>query len=110
MFEYFNENTSHEQVKNAGRIGLAYFWGRWSQECRSMYPLIQSASNFIGREDALVQINWDRQKQLACEMDVFGVPTLLVYFNGRESARYSGTMNNDLLKRIEESKKRFFRG
>ena len=61
----------------------------------------------IDEQDAIVHIDWERQKRLARKLGVFGVPTLLIYINGRELARYSGTMDkNDLIMRITEAKNR----
>jgi thiol-disulfide isomerase/thioredoxin len=71
-----------------------------------MYPLLSNVADILDDQDAIVHIDWDRQKRLAQELEVFGVPTLLIYINGGEIARYSGTMNKvDLIKRIIEAKK-----
>jgi thioredoxin 1 len=108
MLPTINENSFNEQVKTAKGIVLVNFWASWSEECRRMRSVMQKVEHLVDEDHAIIHIDWDQQKQLARELEVFGVPTLLIYIKGRELARYSGTVDKlDLVKRITEAKKRF---
>ena len=99
----------HEQVIQASGTVLIYFATWWSEECRHMLTVIKNTMNKLDAHDRIVQVDWDEQRQLAKRLNVFGVPTLLLYMGGEERARYFGTMNReDLIKRITEAKRRFF--
>ena len=105
MIHVVDKNHFNERVRNASGMVLVNFWTSWSDECRNMYPLMLNVADILDDQDAIVYIDWDRQKRLAQKLEVFGVPTLLIYINGREKARYSGTMNKvDLIERIIEAK------
>jgi thioredoxin 1 len=105
MFNALNENDFNEQVLCANGMVLVNFWAWWSEECRNMASLMRNVAEFLDEQDAIVQVDWDKQKRLAQRLEVFGVPTLVIYINGRELVRYSGTMNrDDFMKRIVEAK------
>lgn len=105
MFHVADENGFNELVLHARGMVLVNFWVSWSDECRDMRVLMSNVADILDDQDAIVHVDWDQQKRLAQELDIFGVPTLLIYINGREIVRYSGTMNkNVLFKRITEAK------
>ena len=66
-----------------------------------MSSLMRNVNGLLDEEDAIVQVDWDQQKPLAQELEVIGVPTLIIYMHGRETARYSGIIDKgELAKRI----------
>lgn len=106
MFNVVDANNFEKQVIHANDMVLVNFWAWWSYECRKMSSLMKKVDGILDEGDTIVQIDWDQQKKLAQELEVFGVPTLLIYVGGREVARYSGIMRkNELLKRIMDAKK-----
>jgi len=102
-----DEDSFNEHVLHTGSMVLVNFWAWWSDECRDMASLMHNVAEFLDEQDVIVQVDWERQKRLAKKLGVFGVPTLVIYINGRELVRYSGTMNkDDFMKRIIEAKNR----
>ena len=105
MFYVVDANNFTEQVLDAKGMVLVNFWAWWNEECRKMSSLMRDVANVLDEHDAIMQVDWNQQKQLAQKLDVVGVPTLLIYLDGNEVARYSGTMSKaGLLKRILEAK------
>ena len=105
MFYKVDANNFKEQVLDTSGMVLVNFWTWWSDECHKMSALMHKVDGVLDEYDAIVQIDLNQQKQLAQELEVFGVPTLLIYVEGSEAARYFGIMNkDDLLKRIIEAK------
>ena len=99
MIRVEDRNSFKERVLSTKGMLLINFWAWWSKECRTMYEIMRDMAALVDEHDAIVQIDWERQKQLVQELEIFGVPTLLLYFNGSELARYSGTMNkNELIR------------
>ena len=105
MFHVVNDNGFHEQVLHASGMVLVNFWAWWSDECGRMSTVMRKVTDLLDERDAIVQLDWDHHKGLARELEVFGVPTLLIYMKGNEVGRYSGTMSeNDLIRRVIEAK------
>ncbi|MBC8180322.1 thioredoxin family protein [candidate division KSB1 bacterium] len=108
MFNVVDSNTFNEQVLSAQGMVLVNFWAWWSDECRKMSSLMRKVDGILDEQDAIVQIDWDQQKQFASDLEVIGVPSLLIYVRGDEIARYSGIMSKDeLIKRVLKAKEAF---
>lgn len=102
-----DEYRFNEQVLHAGGMVLVNIWAWWSDECRIMSSLMSNVAELLDEKDIIVQIDWEQQKHLTQKLEVFGVPTLLIYIGGCEVARRSGTMNrDDLMKLIAAVKNR----
>ena len=107
MIRVKDRNSFEKKVLSARGMVLVNFWAWWTEECRTMDAVMRDIVALVDEQDAIVHIDWERQKRLVQELEIFGVPTLLVYINGRELTRYSGTMKkNELIRRITEAKKR----
>jgi thioredoxin 1 len=105
MFNAVDENKFKEQVLCAKGLVLVNFWAWWSEECRNMASLMHNLADLLDEQDAIVQVDWDKQRRLAQKLGVFGVPTLVIYIDGRELVRHFGRMNrDDFMKRIVEAK------
>jgi thioredoxin 1 len=94
-----------DQVMDTSGMVLVNFWAWWSAECGRMSTVMRKVTDLLEVKDAIVHLDWDHHRELARELKVFGVPTLLIYMNGNEVGRHSGTMSeNDLMRRIVEAK------
>ena len=86
---------------------LVNFWSDWSIQCRDMSYVMYNIRTLLEDKDAIAYIDWHYQKELAQKLEVFGVPTLIIYGCGEELARFSGTLNEiTLLGRVDNVKKK----
>ena len=96
-----------EYVLKSRALVVVNFWTPWSDECRYMSTLMADVQHLLDDQDSIVQVDWERERQLVRELDVLGVPTLLLFVCGNEVARYYGTMSeDDLTKCVVEVKRR----
>jgi thioredoxin 1 len=98
-------NFAEYVLRSKGMV-LVNFWSPWSEECRCMSALMTRVRDLLDEKDTIVQVDCDQQRNLVQESEVFGVPTLLIFAQGREVARYYGTMNEDELRKCVVEAKR----
>lgn len=80
-------------VRQAARPLVVEVWAPWCGPCRAMAPaLAQAAAQHAGRVDVL-KINADESLDVVRALGVLGVPTVLVYREGRELARRTGAQS-----------------
>lgn len=107
MFYTLNSTEFGEHVLKSKGVVLVNFWSPWSDECRYMSSLMDDVRDLLDEEDSIVQVDWDQERKLVQELEVFGVPTLLLFVCGNEVARYYGTMSeDDVRKCVEKAKKK----
>ncbi len=68
------------------------FWAPWCGPCRMMAPIYQRAAAHLEPKIRLAKVNTDVQGDLAGKFAIRSIPTLAIFKNGQEVARYSGVM------------------
>ena len=108
MFPLIDVNSFDQQILSSKGLVLINFWANWCEECTQMASIMRDINNILDEQDKILQVDWDRQKQLAKMVEIFGIPTLLIYSGGEVVDRCFGIMEKDeLLKRIFEAKDTF---
>lgn len=75
------------------------FWAPWCGPCRMMAPTFAQAASDLEPQARLVKVDTEAEPQLAARFNIRSIPTLAVFFKGREIARHSGALDLGSLKR-----------
>jgi thioredoxin 2 len=79
-----------------GSRGLAILldvWAPWCGPCRMMAPQFTSAAGRLEPDVRLLKLDSEANPQAATELRVSGIPTLILFRDGREIARQAGAMS-----------------
>jgi thioredoxin len=77
-------------------------WAPWCGPCRAMAPQLAAvAEQYAGRVE-LWKVNADDSPDLVRALGIFGIPTLLVYRNGAEVARHTGSLSTEGMRHLFE--------
>lgn len=79
------------------------FWAPWCGPCRAMAPALNAAERAFEGRVSLLRINADESADLLRELGVMGIPTLLLFHQGRELARRTGAQSPADLQTLFES-------
>jgi thioredoxin 2 len=75
------------------------FWAPWCGPCRSMAPVFERAAAATEPAARFAKLNTDEAQAIAARYDIRGIPTLMVFRNGREHARQAGALDEGTLRR-----------
>ncbi len=79
---------------------LLDFWAPWCGPCRTMMPVLDALKADLGDSIRIVKIDVDKNIDLAVQMKIMGVPTFMLYQNGRELWRQPGVLTKEALKQV----------
>lgn len=65
-------------------------WAPWCGPCKAMKPVFERLGEEFSDRTRVVAINADESPEVAAELKIFAIPTVLVYSGGREVARRMG--------------------
>lgn len=82
---------------------LIDFFATWCGPCKAMEPVLEGLKADLGDKVRIIQIDVDKNLDLAVEMKVMGVPTFMLYKNGQKLWSEAGTFTKEALKKIIES-------
>ncbi len=92
-----------EKLKQNPRPVVVDLWAPWCGPCKMVKPILEKlAQEYDGRVD-LWQINADDNQELLQHLKVYGIPTLIVYRDGKETLRQVGAKPASALKILFET-------
>ena len=69
---------------------LVNVWAPWCGPCRMMAPAYEAAAGHLEPHMRLLKLNSDDEQQVSARLGIRGIPTMLLYYGGREVDRVSG--------------------
>lgn len=91
--------TFAEAVKHPDHPVFIDFWAAWCPPCRMMDPVIKQLAAGYKEKVAVRKLNTDRYPGIAQELNVSGIPTFIIFKQGKEVWRKVGAVSK---KKLEE--------
>lgn len=74
------------------------FWAEWCGPCRMVAPAVKQLAEELKGKLTVVKVNVDEKPELAAQYGIQGIPTFMLFKNGRVAMRFSGALPYPMLK------------
>jgi thioredoxin 1 len=84
-------------IKDAGVPVLVDFWAEWCGPCKQMTPHLEAAADELAGQVRIVKLNVDDHPLTGSRYGLRGLPTLMLFKEGKIVARRPGQMNQQAI-------------
>jgi thioredoxin 1 len=105
MLEICQENFDKEIVKS-GKVAMIDFWAPWCVPCKILAPTVEQVAEELKGKVVVAKCNVDDCPDLATDLSVLNIPSLIIFKGGEEVARMVGVNSKEAI----EAKLKSFTG
>lgn len=90
--------SSFSKLINQEKPVLVDFYADWCGPCKMMAPILRQVKDNLADRVSIIKIDVDKNQALSAKYQVRGVPTLILFNQGKQVWRQSGVVQkNDLI-------------
>jgi len=95
--------SNFSEIINKDQPILVDFFATWCGPCQTLSPILKQVKDELGDNVSVIKIDVDKNQSIAAQFQVRGVPTMLLFKNGKQLWRQSGVLSkNDLISIIKQ--------
>jgi thioredoxin 1 len=92
---YVSEDTFQSEVLDSSVPVVVEFTAVWCGPCKTLEPVVKQLADEWAGKAKIVKLDVDHDANVTMHYGVMGVPTLMLFVQGKESQRLTGYQPKD---------------
>lgn len=99
---HVSDASFEEEVLKADRPVLVDYWAEWCGPCKMIEPILHELADEYDGQLKVVKLNIDENQQVTSQFKIRGIPTLMIFSEGKIQGMKVGAMTKTVLKGFVE--------
>jgi thioredoxin 1 len=95
-----SDSTFENDVLKSDRPVLVDFWAAWCAPCRMIAPTVEAVAEKYASNARVVKLNVDDNPSVSQRFGIKGIPTLILFKDGKEEERVVGATTEQAISRM----------
>jgi thioredoxin 1 len=95
-----SDSSFESDVLRSERPVLVDFWAQWCAPCRMLAPTVEAVAEKYAASASVVKLNVDDNPNVSQRYGIKGIPTLILFKNGKEEERVVGAASKEAISRM----------
>lgn len=93
--------SNFQKLIQSDALVLIEFFAEWCGPCQTLSPILKDVKSELSDSLKMLKVDVDKNQALAAQFGIKGVPTMILFKNGKQVWRQSGLMTKtDLIQLI----------
>lgn len=101
--EAHSKAKSLQDLIASEKLVMVDFHAEWCGPCKMMKPILEEVKAAVGSKAKIIKIDVDKNEHAAMRYQITGVPTLILFKEGKPVWRQSGVVAPSTLKQVIET-------
>lgn len=95
-----SNKESFQEIINGDKPVFVDFYADWCGPCKMMAPVVEEFSREMGDRVRILKVDVDRNPRAAQAYKIQGVPTMMLFRNGKVLWREAGVVSGHILRQV----------
>ena len=95
-----SDSSFENDVLKSEQPVLVDFWAAWCAPCRMLAPTVEAIAEKYASTARVVKLNVDDNPSVSQRYGIKGIPTLILFKNGKEEERVVGATSEGAISRM----------
>lgn len=92
MTTHLTDDEFEATIANSSKPILVDFWAEWCGPCKQLGPILDDLSKEMGEQVTIAKVNIDQNPEAPQRFGVRGIPTMILFKDGKPVATKVGSL------------------